>query len=118
MSTADSITTHETAAQEPSLAPLSTALAPASIDPTMALDLRLRWLEAIVLGMKHNGGMRIKDGHGLSHNGETLYRIVESIQRRLDAIVEGNEGLKMFMNQCINLPLFLLPPIQPRAFSA
>ena len=33
--------------------------------------------------------------------GETLMRKAEDIQRRLDAIVEGNDGLKRFVNTCM-----------------
>ncbi|KAL1723042.1 hypothetical protein EV715DRAFT_191543 [Schizophyllum commune] len=63
----------------------------AVIDPVLSLELRLRWLEAILLGVKQN--TRRND---LKHN-ETLVRAADDIQRRLNTIVEGNEGLKKFV---------------------
>ncbi|PFH50264.1 hypothetical protein AMATHDRAFT_123746, partial [Amanita thiersii Skay4041] len=57
------------------------------IDPALALELRLRWLETIVLGVQA----------ALLKHGETLAHLAEDVQRRLDAIVEANEGLKRFM---------------------
>ena len=64
------------------------------IDPVLSLELRLRWLEAILLGVKQN--TRRND---LKHN-ETLVRAADDIQRRLNTIVEGNEGLKKFVQNC------------------
>ncbi|RDB20846.1 hypothetical protein Hypma_012052 [Hypsizygus marmoreus] len=76
-----------------------------TIDPELALDLRLRWLEAILLGVKQDyssardrKGKEREKPYELSH-GETLCRITEDLQRRLDAVVEGNDGLKRFMSQ-------------------
>ncbi|KAG5647826.1 hypothetical protein DXG03_007750 [Asterophora parasitica] len=71
---------------------------PASIDPALALDLRLRWLEAILLGVKQDS----VDRKGKEHErplpeGETLARAAENIQRRLDTVVGSNDGLKQFM---------------------
>jgi|HubBroStandDraft_3_1064219.scaffolds.fasta_scaffold282284_1 hypothetical protein len=34
-------------------------------------------------------------------------RVAEDIQRRLDIVVEGNEGLKRFMDHCSSLHLYL-----------
>ncbi|KAF8074888.1 hypothetical protein FPV67DRAFT_1475339 [Lyophyllum atratum] len=73
---------------------------PTTIDPALALDLRLRWLEAILLGVKQDArdrkGKEREKPHELS-DGETLCRIAEDLQRRLDAVIEGNDGLKRFV---------------------
>jgi len=88
---------------------------PGKVDPLLALELRLRWLEALILGVKQDLG---KDRKGkakeeyatvsiansaavanLKH-GETLVRIAETVQQKLDKAVEGNEGLKRFMDSC------------------
>jgi hypothetical protein len=71
------------------------------IDPALSLELRLRWLEAILLGVRQD----TKDRKKLSElkHGETLIRLAEDIQRRLDAAVESNEGLKRFMDHCASI---------------
>nr|GAT43596.1 predicted protein [Mycena chlorophos] len=69
-----------------------------SIDPALSLELRLRWLEAILLGVKQgdHATRKGKEKEGLGR-GETLLRAAENLQKRLDVIVNGNEGLKRFM---------------------
>lgn len=80
-----------------------------TIDPMLALELRLRWLEALVLGLRENKPSRAASHRKLGSvplkkkllkHGETLVRLAEDVQNRLDAIVEENEGLKRFMVQC------------------
>lgn len=87
---------------------------PTKIDPVLALELRLRWLEALILGVKQDWG---KDRKGkvredsstaaavanLKH-GETLSRLTETVQQKLDKAIQGNEGLTKFMNQCMFYP--------------
>ncbi|KAK2462708.1 hypothetical protein APHAL10511_005226 [Amanita phalloides] len=90
-----------------------------TIDPMLALELRLRWLEAIVLGVPESnppraashrklGSLRTRSGKRsttssvegkatLLKHGETLARLAKEAQNRLDVIVEANEGLKRFM---------------------
>jgi hypothetical protein len=76
---------------------------PPVIDPVLSLELRLRWLEAILLGVRqdakdHKGKDKV---HGLK-NGQTLMRLAEDIQRSLEGVVESNEGLKRFMDHCLS----------------
>ena len=68
---------------------------PTKIDPLIALELRLRWLEALILGVKQDLGRA-----SLKH-GETISRLAETVQRRLNKAVQGNEGLTKFMDQCM-----------------
>lgn len=103
--------------------------APKAIDPRLALELRVRWLEAIVYGAKQQAHeasssssssasttavsgsksnpllqsrpsppakARLRDQLGLK-DGETLVRLAENVQQRLEVVVESNEGLKKFM---------------------
>ncbi|KAF8635049.1 hypothetical protein AX15_000585 [Amanita polypyramis BW_CC] len=91
-----------------------------AIDPMLALELRVRWLEALVLGIPENNPghatlhrkvgsiplrskqRSISGGEGkaaLLKHGETLVRLAKDVQSRLDAAVEANEGLKRFMVQ-------------------
>lgn len=94
-----------------------------TIDPMLALELRLRWLEALVLGLPENNPTRAASHRKLGSaplrknkrstdekaallkHGETLVRLADDVQNRLDAIVEANEGLKRFMAQCESLLL-------------
>jgi hypothetical protein len=84
----------------PSSPPASkpTAIQPA-IDPVLSLELRLRWLEALLLGVRQDvKGTKVKE---MKH-GETLVRLAEEVQRRLNAVVSSNEGLKRFMDHCLS----------------
>ncbi|KDR80755.1 hypothetical protein GALMADRAFT_207733 [Galerina marginata CBS 339.88] len=99
--------------------------APGKVDPVLALELRLRWLEALILGMKQDGGKgKGKEleyagiGSANLKHGETLTRLAETVQTKLDKAVEGNEGLRRFMdnyNQNAHLltPSFALSGILP-----
>ncbi|KAF5328892.1 hypothetical protein D9611_014262 [Ephemerocybe angulata] len=70
------------------------------IDPQLALELRVRWLEALVLGLSGSTlkgkGKELGLGGG---KGENLVRLAENVQGQLEAAVDGNEGLRKFMAQ-------------------
>ncbi|KAK0488949.1 hypothetical protein IW261DRAFT_1442412 [Armillaria novae-zelandiae] len=86
--------------QSPQPVPTSPEPSPAAkerhIDPTLSLELRLRWLEAIVFGVKHDRKGKEKER---VHSDQTLMRAAETLQRTLDTIVESNDGLKRFMSR-------------------
>lgn len=72
---------------------------PPVIDAALSLELRLRWLEAIILGARQDAQDRKgKDKLNKLEHGETLISLAEDVQQRLDAAVESNDGLKRFMN--------------------
>ncbi|KAJ7252795.1 hypothetical protein B0H12DRAFT_1117869 [Mycena haematopus] len=71
---------------------------PPVVDSALSLELRLRWLEAILLGVKQDG-RKGKERDHLSR-GETLLRSAEDLQKRLTSIVNSNDGLKRFMDHC------------------
>jgi P-type Cu+ transporter len=84
---------------------------PTKIDPLIALELRLRWLEALILGVKQDLGRA-----SLKH-GETVSRLAETVQRNLNKAVQGNEGLTKFMDQCMSSFSFSFSfpfPVYPR----
>ncbi|RPD58915.1 hypothetical protein L226DRAFT_572460 [Lentinus tigrinus ALCF2SS1-7] len=73
---------------------------PPSISPILSLELRLRWLETLLFGAKHDEQTgkpgtkadKLKDG-------ETLARRAEDLQRRLDSVAQSNDALKRFMDR-------------------
>ncbi|KAJ2918616.1 hypothetical protein MD484_g1800, partial [Candolleomyces efflorescens] len=90
-----------------------------AIDPELALELRVRWLEAIVLGLKQQQDGPVVAGRkgkakeptvsSLLKHGETLLRLAENVQKQLDSAVEGNEGLRKFMDKYDQHAHFLTP---------
>lgn len=65
---------------------------PPTVTPELSLELRLRWLEAMLYGVK-------KKDKSLAR-GETLLRNAQQIQKRLDDLVQNNDSLRKFMDQC------------------
>lgn len=77
-----------------------------SIPPALSLDLRLRWLETLLFGARPESSERKDGAKGPLKEAETLTRRAEELQRKLQSIVEGNEGLRKFMEHCATvLPL-------------
>jgi hypothetical protein len=74
------------------LPPREEKLPKTTIEPEMSLELRLRWLEAIVYGVKERKESKAKK--------EPLARAAQQLQSQLNTIVDGNESLRRFMNQC------------------
>ena len=91
---------------EPSNPP--TTQPPVSIDPALSLELRIRWLEALLLGVRQDARERRgKDKLSDLKPGETLVHLAENVQHRLNSVIESNDGLKKFMNQCTVPPSYL-----------
>ena len=70
----------------------STLQKPPAISPELSLELRLRWLEALLYGVKQKDKPLAK--------GETLLRNAQQIQKKLEDIVQNNDSLRKFMGQC------------------
>jgi hypothetical protein len=88
-----------------------TSVHPSSIDSKLSLELRIRWLEVLLLGVKHdNWGndalLDAKDRKPTSAQGKAenapLVNKVEELQKRMDTIVAGNDGLRKFIDRCEN----------------
>lgn len=81
---------------------------PAEISPEVSLELRLRWLEALLLGVRQDATREARkhatEGRAAREDAqkrESLFRRAEEVQRRLDAIVASNEGVRRFMEHCL-----------------
>lgn len=82
------------------LAQLEPSTAPPVIDPVLSLELRLRWLEALILGVRQDARDRKgKDKVPELKRGETLIRLAEDVQQRLDNVIQSNDGLQRFMSK-------------------
>ena len=84
---------------------------PAEISPEVTLELRIRWLEALLLGVRQDATREARkhavEGKTKKEDGkmsESLFRRAEDVQRKLDEIVAGNDGLKRFMGHCAWFP--------------
>lgn len=70
---------------------------PPAISPALSLDLRIRWLETLLYGARQEGAER---KHIEGKTGESLARRAEALQRKLDEILQANDGLRKFMEHC------------------
>ncbi|KDN40644.1 hypothetical protein RSAG8_07973, partial [Rhizoctonia solani AG-8 WAC10335] len=68
---------------------------PVSVPPELMLQLRLRWLEALVLGIDKDGNAAPPREQDIV--GGTLARKVSQAQHALDDVVKTNDGLRRFM---------------------
>lgn len=67
---------------------------PPSIDPITSLELRLRLLESLIVGLDpdEKGKLELKN--------DTLVKSAENVKRTVDKYVEGNDTLKRFIAHC------------------
>ncbi|KAG8733938.1 hypothetical protein FRC11_014882 [Ceratobasidium sp. 423] len=96
-------TAHPDSKNAPSLDALLTP-SPVSVSPELMLELRLRWLEALVLGIGKDGNAAAPREQDIA--GGTLVRRLNQAQRALDDVVKTNDGLRKFMgvyNQNVHL---------------
>ncbi|KIJ25715.1 hypothetical protein M422DRAFT_193118 [Sphaerobolus stellatus SS14] len=90
---------------------------PPPVTPVISIELRLRWLEALLLGVKQE--INTRESQPKRRNGGkketqkekrvTLSRRAEELQRRLDSVVSSHEGLKKFMERYDQYTEFLAP---------
>ncbi|KAL5511990.1 hypothetical protein ACEPAH_5209 [Sanghuangporus vaninii] len=78
---------------------------PPPIDPQSSLELRIRWLEVLLLGIKQDASpksqkerLKTKE-EGKQGEKETLVFQAEQTQKRFDGVVESNDGLRKFMDR-------------------
>lgn len=79
------------------------ALAVPAISPILSLELRLRWLETLLFGAKHEAQEQAaKSGSKTDKlkDGDTLARRAEDLQRRLEQVAQSSDALKRFMDRC------------------
>ncbi|KAK7061010.1 hypothetical protein VNI00_000745 [Paramarasmius palmivorus] len=83
-----------------------------TLEPELALELRVRWLEALVLGVKDDNSISALSGlkkPAEIKEGETLMRAAQDLQKRLNSITEGNDGLKRFISHYDQHAQYLTP---------
>ena len=77
---------------------------PPKISPEVALQLRVQWLEAILLGVnddkKRTQRAQNKEDNDDDDGQVSLTRQAEELQRRLDGIVAESDGLRRFVETC------------------
>jgi hypothetical protein len=73
------------------------------IPPLLSLQLRVRLLEALVLGVKapKDGEANLSDKY---IDGPSLSRRTEEVQKSLNETIDANDGLKRFMASCSSVP--------------
>ncbi|KAF9266963.1 hypothetical protein L218DRAFT_971318 [Marasmius fiardii PR-910] len=76
------------------------------IEPELALELRIRWLEALISGVDATSTARKAPE---VKRGESLIRSANELQKTLNSIVEGNDGLKRFISQYDHHAQYLTP---------
>ena len=87
----------------PSSTPEPKTRKPQAIDPLISLELRLRWIEALVLGSRYDPTSlkgKERERRPDIKDSETVCRSTETLSRKLQTVVDGNDGLKRFMSQC------------------
>lgn len=87
--------------------PSGSADAAPPIPPLLSLQLRVRLLEALVLGVKapKDGEANLSDKY---IDGPSLSRRTEEVQKSLNETIEANDGLKRFMASCSSVPHSLI----------
>ncbi|KAL5533458.1 hypothetical protein ACEPAF_5234 [Sanghuangporus sanghuang] len=78
---------------------------PPPIDPQLSLELRIRWLEVLLLGIKQDASAKSSrerakaKEEGKQGEKETFVLKAEQTQKRFDGVVESNNGLRKFMDR-------------------
>jgi hypothetical protein len=97
----------------PSSTPEPKTQKPQGIDPLVSLELRLRWIEALVLGSRYDPTSlkgKERERRPDIKDSETVCRSTEALSRKLQTVVDGNDGLKRFMSQCAFKSVFPISP--------
>ncbi len=74
---------------------------------TQSLQLRVRWLEALIYGAKHDESLTgLHERKPELKRGETLLRAAEHAHRRMNDVASTHDALRKFLSQCEQLPPF------------
>jgi hypothetical protein len=74
---------------------------PPHLAPMQSLELRIRWLEALLYGARHDDSLAgLREPKPELKHGETLIRAAEHAQRRMDDIASTYEVLRKFISHC------------------
>jgi hypothetical protein len=77
------------------------------LGPNQSLELRVRWLEALIYGAKHESLAGLHERKAELKRGETLLRAAEHTHRRMNDVASTHDALRKFVNQCELTPLAL-----------
>ena len=80
---------------------------PNHLGPTQSLELRVRWLEALIYGAKHESLAGLHQRKPGLKRGETLLRAAEHAHRRMNDVASTHDALRKFISQCELVPLLL-----------
>jgi hypothetical protein len=103
--------TKSVSGQGPPTQPVSTNLSLAtSLDsipqehhlaPAQSLELRVRWLEALIYGPKHDASLAgLHERRPELKRGETLLRAAEQAHSRMNDVAGTHDALRKFISQC------------------
>jgi hypothetical protein len=83
--------------------------------PEQSLELRIRWLEAILYGAKHDESLAgFRERHPGLKRGETVARAAEHAYQRMNDIATNYDVLRRFIGHCKPIPTILpTPSAQP-----
>lgn len=95
-----SSTTDANANSLSTMPPLPQLPPPKPLDPAQALELRLRWLEAILFGVRGSRDGKGKYVEKAGAGGETLVRSAGELQKRMDEIIQAHDSLRRFVDNC------------------
>jgi hypothetical protein len=71
------------------------------VTPAQSLELRIRWLEAILCGAKRDDELAgLRERKPELRRGETLIRAAEHVQRRMNDIANTYDVLRRFIGHC------------------
>ena len=73
----------------------------AFVPPLVSLELRVRWLEALVSGLDNRRGGKVQ-AEVNQKEAKGLVRMTQDVQTELDEILEANDSLRRFMNTCVS----------------
>lgn len=85
-----------------------------SISPELSLELRLRWLEALLFGVRQELAKESRGNRKLDSKDETakkasLLRRAEEIQQNLNSVIQNHEGIRKFMDRYEQYAQYLTP---------
>ncbi|SRR5258708_31011203 len=70
------------------------------VPPLVSLELRVRWLEALVSGLDTRKNAKVQE-EANRKGAKGLVRMTQDVQRELDEILEANDALRRFTNTCV-----------------
>ncbi|KAH9008322.1 hypothetical protein EDB84DRAFT_1551411 [Lactarius hengduanensis] len=80
------------------------------LGPTQSLELRVRWLEALIYGAKHDESLAgLHERKPVLKRGDTLLRAAEHAHRRMNDVASTHDALRKFLSQYEQHAQYLTP---------